>query len=86
MKIKALRCGKCSDTIFSRATHDFRYCTCGGLFIDGGFDYCRWGGEHVNIAKDVWIEVDATKEELYKDWGTGKDKFGLIKGNKHDKK
>ena len=82
MRIRSLRCGKCGDKIFSRARHDFRTCTCGGLFIDGGFDYRRWGGEQIDLAKDTWIEVDATRKELLQDYYSGENKFGLIKGDK----
>ena len=34
--------------------------------------------------KDVWIEVDATVQQLYDDWNHHKGKFGLIKGQKED--
>ena len=80
MKIRAFKCGKCGDIIFSRARHDFRECSCGGIFIDGGFDYRRWGGELASLAEDIEIDVDATREELFKDYHTGADKFGRIEG------
>lgn len=39
-----LECPSCHDRIFSNSRHDFVECSCGGLFIDGGFDYLRYGG------------------------------------------
>ena len=41
MKVQAIVCPKCGDTLFSRARHDFRYCSCGEVAVDGGFDYVR---------------------------------------------
>ena len=76
MKVKATVCTACKDTIFSRAHHDFRYCTCKKTFIDGGFLYVRVGGESRDI---IDLEIEATKEDLYEDWNHRIDRFGLIK-------
>ena len=43
------KCRKCGDIIESHFTHDFKMCSCGSIFVDGGHDYMRWGGEAVNI-------------------------------------
>lgn len=83
MKIPALKCKICGDIIFSRSRHDFRPCSCGNLFIDGGFDYWRVGYK-TNEYEKTEIELEVTKEELYQDWASGTDKFGLIKGKKGD--
>ena len=32
----ALYCKKCQDTIESKSVHDFKYCSCGAIGIDGG--------------------------------------------------
>jgi len=32
----AIQCRKCSDTIESKHRHDFKYCSCGAVGIDGG--------------------------------------------------
>ena len=32
----ALYCKKCKDTIESKSDHDFKYCACGAIGIDGG--------------------------------------------------
>lgn len=47
MKIarNAAKCRKCNDEIESMHVHDFKYCKCGTIFVDGGKDYVRRGGE-----------------------------------------
>lgn len=39
-----LRCHKCGDTPYSAHRHDFRYCKCGAVAVDGGMDYLGRGG------------------------------------------
>jgi len=53
------QCKLCKDIIESKYTHDFVRCKCGAIFVDGGHDYWRRGGERENI-----IEI---LEELEKD-------------------
>ena len=38
IKTEGVKCPVCKDIVFSRTTHDFRYCSCGNLFVDGGFE------------------------------------------------
>ncbi len=82
IKVQALVCPLCDDTIYSRANHDFHQCTCGAYFVDGGYEYFRWGGPTLDGVTTKEIEIDATAKELYDDWNYGKDKFGLIKSKK----
>jgi len=84
LKIKAIRCPRCKDVIYSRARHDYRCCGCGLIGVDGGFDYWK-----INIKE--WIEFDiidlevnATKKELYRDWNEGINKYGIVKAKKED--
>lgn len=81
MKVHAIQCPNCKDIIFSRARHDFRTCSCGDVYIDGGFDYCRYGSIPIILAKirHLQLTVNATKAKLYKDWNERIDKYGLIK-------
>lgn len=44
-----IRCKLCSDTIESFHVHDFKWCSCQSVFVDGGREYLRWGGELDNI-------------------------------------
>lgn len=85
LKITCIECPSCNDIIYSRARHDMRSCSCGKVFIDGGFDYCRVGFKDKS-PKYITVEVDFTKEELYKDWNEQIDKCGLIKNEKKGKK
>lgn len=39
----ALQCKHCGDVIESKSVHDFKMCSCGACFVDGGLDYCRRG-------------------------------------------
>ena len=41
----AARCKKCGDVIESKHLHDWVTCECGAIFVDGGREYWRWGGE-----------------------------------------
>ena len=35
------KCAKCKDEIESTYRHDFKYCKCGAIAVDGGHDYIR---------------------------------------------
>ena len=54
--VNKVRCKKCNDIIESVDTHDFKYCGCGSIAIDGGIEYQRylWG---INATKKV-ADVD----------------------------
>lgn len=58
-KVKCLECGK---TIESKHRHDYVTCGCPNqTMVDGGNDYCRYGG--VDISKVKVIEHEkATKD------------------------
>ena len=77
-KITAIKCSTCRDTIFSRARHDFHWCSCGEVAVDGGFDYLKISFKK-EMPSQIALEVEETKKELFDDWNFGKDKFGLIK-------
>lgn len=51
----AAQCLECEDIIESTHTHDFKYCSCGNIFVDGGKDYLRrgWGnGDWIDLSED----------------------------------
>lgn len=54
-----LRCTHCGEDIYSNSRHDFVSCSCEAIFIDGGFDYIRAGGD-LDGMTDVWRSVDRT--------------------------
>lgn len=39
----AIRCNQCGDEIESFHRHDFKWCSCKRVFVDGGKDYMRRG-------------------------------------------
>lgn len=41
----AAQCAKCGDIIESTYQHDFVSCSCGAIFVDGGREYIRSGGD-----------------------------------------
>ena len=45
----AVQCAKCKDIIHSKHRHDFVYCSCKSIYIDGGMDYLRAGGDPENF-------------------------------------
>ena len=51
------QCAICHDIIESKDVNDFRYCKCRAIFVDGGREYIRRGGEPQNI-----IELSETDE------------------------
>ncbi len=41
--INAIVCKKCNDILVSTHQHDFKFCKCGKVSVDGGQDYCKRG-------------------------------------------
>lgn len=65
---KEIKCAKCGDIIQSQYRHDFRWCFCKSIFIDGGDDYCRIGGEFKNILVEYngnWISWEELRKERH---------------------
>ena len=76
-------CPKCDYTYFSRSRHDFNCCPCyiesgkkTGGYVDGGRDYLKVGGAGSTVRLPMYL----TDEELYEDWKSGLNRYGLIKG------
>lgn len=46
IKTNKIRCKKCGDIIESTNVHDFKWCSCGAVAVDGGLEYLiRVGNE-----------------------------------------
>lgn len=54
------RCTGCGECIESRSRHDYAACSCGGAMVDGGREYLRRGGEHLQDTSWVVPEEDRT--------------------------
>lgn len=82
IEVSAITCPNCGDIIFSRTRHDHHSCSCGSVSIDGGFDYMRIhftqevNPEHI---KHLTLELDITKQDLFNDWNSSTDKYGVIR-------
>jgi hypothetical protein len=42
--LNGAKCLLCGDTIYSRHVHDFKYCSCQALSVNGGNEYRKRGG------------------------------------------
>ena len=79
--VNTIQCPNCGDIIYSRARHDFRSCTCGDTFIDGGFDYTRIGAkEHNKVQVKKKLIKNVTRKDLFNDWNYNGNRYGLIGG------
>jgi len=56
--INAAVCKYCGDYIRSKNRHDFKYCYCGAIAVDGGSWYAKRSGEATDMVDIV--------EEFYK--------------------
>ena len=80
LEVASVKCPICEDVIFSRARHDMRFCTCGKTTIDGGFDYVKLSFSSQQKPLEITkLPIKQTKAELFQDWNSKSDKFGLIK-------
>lgn len=52
-----VRCNTCGDTPFSGHVHDFRYCKCGAIAVDGGMQYLRRLGNIHGGYTDLSIDL-----------------------------
>lgn len=38
-----IKCNHCGDVIESKHTHDFKWCKCNTVYVDGGLSYLKRG-------------------------------------------
>lgn len=76
--IKGYQCPICYYIVHSRTSKskkDIRWCPCRNLCIGyAGSDYSIKEGD----AREIEFIMEITNIELYNDWKTGKNKYGLI--------
>jgi uncharacterized protein (DUF433 family) len=56
----SVRCRRCGDEIVSRHRHDFRWCSCGAVAVDGGTAYLKRVGEPGLVEDTSIVEDDDT--------------------------
>ena len=81
MKIQAFKCPKCSAVVFSRTRHDYRWCPCKAIAVDGGLDYARVVYKD-EFPETVELNLDVTPDQLYDDWNKRQDVYGIILDHK----
>ena len=55
--VNKIRCKKCNDVIESTDRHDFKFCKCGAVAVDGGHDYIRRIGNEEDFEELSEYEV-----------------------------
>jgi len=78
LTVKAIECNECGDAIYSRTHHDFRQCNCGNISVGGGLQYFKYDANPASLFKVKKIQIDASIADLYADYESMEDKFGLI--------
>lgn len=55
--INKIKCKKYGNIIESFSIHDFKFCKCGAVAVDGGHDYLRRCGN-----REIWEELSKVEE------------------------
>lgn len=77
-----VRCNKCGDEPYSAHRHDFKYCKCGSVAVDGGMEYLRRVGDFkdcvdmsYSMDRDV---VEACVKAIADAKETGRNDLGIF--------
>lgn len=71
--VNKIKCKKCGEIIESTHRHDFKFCKCGAVTIDGGNDYLKRSGniedweelsEYENILDSSKLAENETLEAI----------------------
>jgi hypothetical protein len=52
------QCGLCGEEVESESVHDFKWCGCGEIFVDGGRNYLRRGARDLTNFIDTSMVVE----------------------------
>ena len=55
--LNKIQCKKCKDIIESKYVHDFKWCVCRNIAVDGGLEYLRRVGNFEDIIELSEFEV-----------------------------
>ena len=61
--VNKIRCNKCGEEIESTYTHDFKWCKCDSVAIDGGLDYLRRIAKNKNDYTELSIIISDEKSK-----------------------
>ena len=83
MLVRAIHCEECNTTVYSRTAEDLRECECGRVRVYGGFmSHFKYDIiDKKTKYKNIKMEIRATPDDLYDDYESMEDSFGLIKRN-----
>ena len=79
--VSVARCPICKESVYSRYLFDTRTCRCGKVQVSGGSEFFEvilqpeLSPDAVFITQ---INLPVTKEQLYIDWATATNKYGII--------
>lgn len=69
--IYGIKCKKCGSLIYSYHRHDFKWCSCKTIFIDGGDNYLRCGGNFKYLIDGpVWCDEYSITDITRSKWKT----------------
>ena len=58
--VNKIKCNHCGDIIESTTVHDFKFCKCGAVAVDGGHEYLR---RCCQSPADDYIELSMVEEK-----------------------
>ena len=58
IKLNRIKCKLCGDIITSTHVHDFKFCKCGSVAVDGGREYRRRCGNREDYEELSIVEED----------------------------
>lgn len=61
--VNKIQCNKCKDIIESKYVHDFKWCSCKSIAVDGGVEYLRRVGNLEDIIE--LSEFENKQEGIY---------------------
>lgn len=67
IKINKIRCKKCGDVIESKSVHDYKWCSCLSVAVDGGKDYLKRSGNRGDFEELSEYEV-ITLDDVIGKW------------------
>lgn len=62
--LNSIRCKTCKDLLVSLHVHDFRWCSCGKVAIDGGKEYLKRCGSSTDYT-DNSVYFNPTDQKFY---------------------
>lgn len=79
-----LECKRCGGQPYSANRHDFQYCKCGSIAVDGGMDYLRRIGDLNNtIEMSIVLDDEVAKaclKNIKEMVDSGRNELGILCG------